>query len=237
MRKKYLNRPKAIIFDTDNTLYSYLPAHNAAFKQVTLKAVELLGVEEGDFMRAFDISRKEVKEQLGSTASSHSRLLYFQKTIENLGMGTKIFLTLDLEQTYWREFLAHARLFPEVKEFLVQLQKDNVKTANITDLTAQIQFRKMVYFGLDNLFDYVVTSEEAGSDKPSKEPFELALNKLNINAKDIWMVGDDPRSDMTGGKNFGMVTIQMNHSNARISEEADIVIKSFKSLYEIYSKL
>mgnify|MGYP003974225999 FL=1 len=237
MSKKNLSRPKAIIFDTDNTLYPYLPAHRAALKLVKLKAVELLGVDEESFMKAFNVSRKEVKDQLGSTASSHSRLLYFQKTIEHLEMGTKIFLTLDLEQTYWREFLANARLFPGVKDFLMQLQKDKVKTANITDLTAQIQFRKMVYFGLDNLFDYVVTSEEAGSDKPSREPFQLALNKLNIDAKDIWVVGDDPQSDISGGKKFGMVTMQMNHSKTRVSEDADVVFKSFQSLYEMYSNL
>jgi len=237
MSKKNLSRPKAIIFDTDNTLYPYLPAHRAALKLVKLKAVELLGVDEESFMKAFNVSRKEVKDQLGATASSHSRLLYFQKTIEHLGMGTKIFLTLDLEQTYWREFLANARLFPGVKDFLMQLQKDKVKTANITDLTAQIQFRKMVYFGLDNLFDYVVTSEEAGSDKPSREPFQLALNKLNIDAKDIWVVGDDPQSDISGGKKFGMVTMQINHSKTRVSEDADVVFKSFQSLYEMYSNL
>ena len=237
MSKKNLSRPKAIIFDTDNTLYPYLPAHRAALKLVKLKAVELLGVDEESFMKAFNVSRKEVKDQLGSTASSHSRLLYFQKTIEHLEMGTKIFLTLDLEQTYWREFLANARLFPGVKDFLMQLQKDKVKTANITDLTAQIQFRKMVYFGLDNLFDYVVTSEEAGSDKPSREPFQLALNKLNIDAKDIWVVGDDPQSDISGGKKFGMVTMQINHSKTRVSEDADVVFKSFQSLYEMYSNL
>lgn len=237
LNKKHLRKPKAIIFDTDNTLYSYLPAHRTAFKSVKLKAVELLGVGEGDFIKAFDISRKEVKEQLGSTASSHSRLLYFQKTIEHLGMGTKIFLTLDLEQTYWREFLANARLFPGVKDFLIQLQKDKIKTANITDLTAQIQFRKMVYFGLDNLFDYVVTSEEAGVDKPSKAPFELALNKLNIDAKDIWIIGDDSQSDISGGKRFGMTAMQINHSKVKVSKDADVVFKNFQSLHDVYSSL
>jgi len=82
-------------------------------------------------------------------------------------MGTRIFLALDLEQTYWREFLVNTRLFPGVREFLQQLKSIGIKTANITDLTAQIQFRKMVYFGLDEYFDYVVTSEEAGCDKPN----------------------------------------------------------------------
>ena len=40
---------------------------------------------------------------------------------------------------------------------------------------------ELVYFGLDEFFDYVVTSEEAGADKPDKRPFEVALEKLIIN--------------------------------------------------------
>ena len=63
--------------------------------------------------------------------------------------------------------------------------------ANITDLTAQIQFRKLIYFGLDELFDYVVTSEEAGMDKPHKSAFELAIKKLNCRPEKIIMIGDD----------------------------------------------
>ena len=41
-------------------------------------------------------------------------------------------------------------------------------------------FRKIIFFGLEQYFDYVVTSEEAGIDKPSKAPFELALKKLDL---------------------------------------------------------
>ena len=72
---------------------------------------------------------------------------------------------LDLEQTYWRTFLINCKLFSGVLDFVQLLKSKGIATANITDLTAQIQFRKLVYFGLDEYFDYVVTSEEAGKDK------------------------------------------------------------------------
>ena len=35
--------PKAIIFDTDNTLYPYAPAHEEATKNVELKIEKMLG--------------------------------------------------------------------------------------------------------------------------------------------------------------------------------------------------
>jgi len=226
--------PEAIIFDTDNTLYPYDPAHKAATESVVKKAINIFGVSESEFIQAFDSSRAEVKNRLGNTASSHSRLLYFQRTIEHLGMGTRILTTLDLEQTYWRAFLANAKLFPQIIEFLQFLKNKGIKTANITDLTAQIQFRKMVYFGLDEYFDYVVTSEESGCDKPDSKPFEIALNKLNIPVQKIWMIGDDYSSDMIGAKGLGMVGIQKKHKGVVVKKnEVDLIFSSYGELISL----
>ena len=163
-------------------------------------------------------SFNEAEKKLGNTASSHSRLLYFQKTIENLGLGTRIVLTLDLEQTYWRFFLVNLRLFPGIKDFICQLKSDGVITANITDLTAQIQFRKLVYLGLDEYFDYVVTSEEAGRDKPDKAPFDIILSKIGVDPSEVWMIGDNPVNDIEGAVRAGMIPVQKLHNGVIVSE-------------------
>jgi putative hydrolase of the HAD superfamily len=130
--------------------------------------------------------------------------------------------------------LANARLFPGVLDFLQQLKNKGIKTANITDLTAQIQFRKMVYFGLDEYFDYVVTSEEAGRDKPNIQPFEIALEKLDMPAQKIWMIGDNQGVDMVGADRVGMVKIQKTHfGNKELDELSvipDLIFKSFREL-------
>ena len=122
LTEKKINKPKAVIFDTDNTLYHYEVAHSAAIGAVLEKAENMLGINKKEFENAYAISRKDIKAQLGTTASSHSRLLYFQRTIEYLGLQTRILLTLDFEQTYWRTFLTNAQLFSHVKEFLLQLK-------------------------------------------------------------------------------------------------------------------
>ena len=223
-------KPQAIIFDTDNTLYPYKPAHKAATKAVEIKACDLLGISLEKFNKAFITARLEVKVQLNKTASSHSRLLYYQRTIEILGLNTQILMTLDLEQTYWRTFLANCRLFPEVKEFILDLKNEGVVTAIITDLTAQIQFRKIIYFGLDNYFDYVVTSEEAGADKPSKEPFEIVLKKLQISSENIWMIGDNANADIMGASQFNMLTLQKKHQGVSISKNATYVFENYIEL-------
>jgi len=226
-------KPKAVIFDTDNTLYPYDNAHSSAIAAVKKKAKNILGISQKEFEKAYEVARKEIKLQLGETASSHSRLLYFQKTIESLGLRTRILVTLDLEQTYWRTFLTNAQLFSHVKEFILLLKSNGIATANITDLTAQIQFRKMVYFGLDEHFDYVVTSEEAGHDKPDPRPFQIALDKLKIDAEEIWMIGDSASADMAGANLFGIKKIQKIHKNVDIGKgdaKPDIIFDEYESL-------
>lgn len=213
-----IKRPKAVVFDTDNTLYPYDAAHNAAMEAVRSKAMSLLNLTRREFDEAFDKARSDVKEKLQGTASSHSRLLYFQRTIEYLGLGTKILLTLDLEQAYWRTFLVNTRLFPGVKDFIYQLKSDGVITANVTDLTAQIQFRKMVYLGMDEYFDYVVTSEEAGRDKPHRAPFDITLSKIGVAPSEVWMIGDNPINDIKGAMMAGMTPFQKIHDSVAVSE-------------------
>ena len=136
-------------------------------------------------------------------------------------MVARILTKLNFEQTYWRTFLANAKLFSGVIEFLQLLKDKEIRTANITDLIAQIQFRKMVYFGLDEYFDYVVTSKEAGFDKPNIEPFKMALNKLEADAADVQMIGDNPEDDIYGAKsNFKMMTtLQKIHKGVKVGSK------------------
>lgn len=226
--------PGAVMLDTDNTLYPYAPAHAAAMVASKLKAAQLFGLGEPDFERAFDAARHDVKARLGATASSHSRLLYFQRMLEVIGLGSQVLLALDLEQTYWRTFLASTRLFDGLKEFLDQLRLFGVPTAVVTDLTAQIQFRKIVYFGLDHYFDFIVTSEEAGLDKPHPAPFELAVGKMRAEGKCVWMVGDHHRNDIDAARAaVGAITFQKLHDGVTVDAGCGKPDVAFESFFEL----
>ncbi|TKW74701.1 MAG: hypothetical protein DI543_23960, partial [Bradyrhizobium icense] len=65
-------------------------------------------------------------------------------------------IALDLEQTYWRTLMTSARLFHGAEDLLIELRAAGLPLALVTDLTAQIQFRKLVYFGIDRYFDTIV---------------------------------------------------------------------------------
>jgi len=216
--KERFNRlPNAILFDTDNTLYPYDPAHTKAQEAVRDKVVKTFSITPEDFDTAFKEARMQVKKRLIGTASSHSRLLYLQRMLEIMGLGSQVLLALDFEQTYWRTFLSNAILFDGVKELLDDLRLLGIPTVIVTDLTAQIQFRKVVYFGLDHYFDYIVTSEEAGFDKPHEAPFQIALEKIRPTGDTIWMVGDNPVNDIRGGREkINAITLQKIHAGTPV---------------------
>ena len=235
-KDNFTSLPDAILFDTDNTLYDYQPAHNAAMEAVSIKVTHTLSIPHKDFEFAFSEARNQIKGLLGETASSHNRLLYFQRMLEIMGLGSQVLLALDFEQTYWRTFLNKAVLFENVKELLEDIRLLSIPTAIVTDLTAQIQFRKIVYFGLDHYFDYIITSEEVGYDKPNEAPFKIAIDKMKPKGSTIWMVGDNPLNDIKGAKNsVGAVTIQKIHLGVELGKDdclPDAYFNEFSELKE-----
>lgn len=225
---RFTRLPDAILFDTDNTLYAYEPAHAAALKAVRDKVITTLSISAEDFDKAYHEARHQIRNRLTHAAASHSRLLYLQRMLEIMGLGSQVLLALDFEQTYWRTFLSNAILFDDVKELLDDIRLLGIPTAIVTDLTAQIQFRKVVYFGLDHYFDYIVTSEEAGFDKPHEAPFLIAVEKMRPKGRCIWMIGDNPVNDIRGAREkIDAVTLQKIHAGVELGTDTNVPDASF----------
>lgn len=232
--ERFTRLPDAILFDTDNTLYPYSPAHAAAQSAVREKVTKTFSISHADFDKAFNEARGQVKLSLKNTASSHSRLLYLQRMLEVMGLGSQVLLALDFEQTYWRTFLSNAVLFDGVREVLDEIRLLGIPSAIVTDLTAQIQFRKVVYFGLDHHFDYIVTSEEAGFDKPHEAPFQIALQKMRPQGKCIWMIGDNPVNDIRGAREkINAVTLQKVHFGVEIGTGINTPDATFSDFFKL----
>lgn len=233
--------PGAVIFDTDNTLYAYEPAHTAAQTAVCKKVMKLYGISKNQFQTLYADARFQIKQQLPGTAASHSRLLYFQRLLENMGLRAQLLQALDLEQTYWRTFLANAEIFEGVTDLLDELRLKSIPTAIVTDLTAQVQFRKIIYFGLDYYFDHVVTSEEAGYDKPSPAPFELVMTKIGEIKGRTWMIGDNPRCDIKGARDtINAITLQKVHKGVELMKgefAPDFSFNDFKQVHRLIENL
>jgi len=183
--------PTLVVFDLDDTLYEYTPCDRAGRRALFSFANEELGVKSPAFEEAYSVARSNVKARLGDAASSHSRLLYCHEALELIGLRSEPHIALVMEQEYWRNYLLAMTLRPGVVDLLQTLRYNSVATAVVTDLTAQIQFRKLHHLDLSKSIDHVVCSEETRGEKRSLEPFRLLFSRTApALAQDVWFVGD-----------------------------------------------
>ena len=183
------NRPELAIFDLDNTLYDYEIANASGQAALNSFLSQHLGRTEIEISHLLEESRLRVKNRLGSTASSHSRLLYIRDLLVQLNIHTNAAFALECEQVFWREYLKKTQLFPGVEELFSILRLAKTRLVLVTDLSSQIQLRKLAWLGLDKTFEVIVTSEEAGGDKSTGLP-EAFLRELVTPVDETWSVGD-----------------------------------------------
>lgn len=186
-----ITRPTLVVFDLDDTLYSYEGCNLAGNKALFALGASETGVSSQHFETVFSKAREKVKTRLGKTGSSHSRLLYIHEALSKLGFSNQPSLALSLEQEFWREYLLAMTLRPGAEDLLLSLRFNHIPIALVTDLTLQIQLRKLVFLKLESFFDVVVASEESSGDKSSLAPFEvLAERSQKVWLENVWFVGD-----------------------------------------------
>jgi FMN phosphatase YigB (HAD superfamily) len=116
-------------------------------------------------------------------------LLYIRDLLVQLEIYTNAAFALECEQVFWREYLNKTQLFPGVEELFSILRLAKTRLVLVTDLSSQIQLRKLAWLGLDKTFEVIVTSEEAGGDKNTGLP-EAFLRELISPINETWSVGD-----------------------------------------------
>ncbi len=137
-------------------------------------------------------------------------MLYLQKAIEELAGKTNPELTLAAERVFWDAYLARMILFPGVLQFLKRAKAQKKVIAIVTDMTAQIQLKKVVQLGIVHLVDFLITSEEAGRDKPDPAALQLALKKTRLSAHETVMVGEDEAHDIAAARAAAVAPIAIH---------------------------
>lgn len=185
------SRPNIVVLDFDNTLYDYSQCHQPAQNKLELFLVETFGRPINEVTAALDVSKHNVKARLGSVAASHSRLLYVEQLCHDLKLGFQPEACLTAERMYWSTFLSFIKLRDGAEEFLLRLRQLNIKSVVVTDLTSDIQMRKVLKLRIPHLFDGFFTSEFLGEDKRATGLVShLPLILGDLEPEVVWFVGD-----------------------------------------------
>lgn len=208
-----MSRLKAGIFDLDDTLYAYAPLHPGALRAARAACQACTGCQAAAFDDAFARARALTKERLGNVAAAHNRALYFQATLELLG-HRRITDALALYDAYWAYILDNMRLREGVLPLFRYMRGQGMRVAICSDLTAHTQLRKLQRLALSEEIDLLVTSEEAGREKPDAAMFDLCLAKLGLDAEACFFVGDSYAKDIAGALAAGMTPVYFSEEEA-----------------------
>ncbi len=222
---------KAVLFDLDNTLYDFSSAHKLGLRAMAEYGESRFDIPARRFIQSLQLSDWQLKKEQTNFAACHNRVIICQRMLEMLGLPSLV-TPLELYETYWSTVLHTIKPYSGVVELLGRLQNQHIRTGICTDMTAHIQHRKIAALGLADRLDTMVTSEEAGVEKPNPKIFLDCLAKLNVKPDETVFIGDSFERDVCGAHAAGLIPFWLNTEGAP-APKANFPYKELRSLSDM----
>lgn len=219
---------RAIFFDLDGTLLD----NSEVVIEAYYSGMQRLGYKPKD--------REYIRSLLGKSTFDIGK---------DLGLKDKDLSAID---TFFWDFFGNSandpnyipNVYSGVRELLNFLKEHNIPTAIVTSNKAEFAKILIKKVNLDNYITVYIGSEDVIKKKPSAEPLQVALKKINISkigSKDnsIWFIGDTP-SDVLSAINAGLISVAVPEKgklNLLRQSEPDFIFDSMKDCYKHILKL
>jgi FMN phosphatase YigB (HAD superfamily) len=214
---------KGIIIDLDNTLYNYDICHKEGLKQ----CFSYLNLDNKLLENKYNKIYKSHKYETINTASSHNKNIYIKQLFENLNINFSLYD--DCVNIYWSNFYKEMKLNNGVNDFLKYNKMKNIKLGILTNYETEFQIKKLKILNILDYIDVIVTSEEVGIEKPSKQMFLTILDKMNLTKDEVIMVGDSFEQDIKGALNMNIFSYWFHKNNNNYDNY--IEFNDFNKLY------
>ncbi len=185
---------KALVLDLDDTLYAEIDFLYSAYRHIAFR----LAPEQSEalFNRLVELYHR------GENA--------FQYLVKRYDVDLATLLD------WYRFHIPQIRLFPHVKEQLNRLKTD-YRFALITDGRSVTQRNKVKALRLEPLLDFMVISEEVGSEKPSINNYRMVQDALQC--ENYIYIGDNPKKDFVTPNKLGWKTICLRDRGTNIHKQ------------------
>lgn len=197
---------KAVLFDLDDTLYAYAPCNSQGLRAAYNLLAHEFDMPFEQFLAVHEEVRQDLAKHLKQQAARHNRILFFKRILERQIGRADPKLVVQLYQCYWTAFIQHMKPNGNANQVLAALS-NFYQMALVSNHTTIPQLKKVHRLGFNQFFPIVITSEEAGVEKPDSRIFEMALQQLKVSAKEAVFVGDSPDGDIAGAQAVGLTTI------------------------------
>jgi putative hydrolase of the HAD superfamily len=222
---------KAVVFDVDNTLVDFMK-----FKDASIDSAIHAMIDAG-----LDLTVAQARAKIDE--------IYRRKGIEY----QQVFDDFLSETLGWIDYrilangiIAYRRAregvlvsYPHVNMALLKLARMGLKLAVVSDAPRLQAWMRLAQLGVDGFFDVVVTFDDTGKRKPAPEPFQRALELLEVEPPEAIMVGDWAERDMVGAKEIGMHTVFARYGDTfgTVNSRADFEINDALELIPVIERL
>ena len=224
-----------IFFDLDHTLWDYETNSKETLAELfSAYSLAEKGVSDFEsFLREFKRVNAElwVLYDAGKIGSEVIRAERF-KQILSVFHAFEEKLCAELSHEYLYTCPKKGNLMPNAISTLEYLS-GKYRMSIITNGFEEIQNMKLTAGGLHKYFDHIVTSQQAGFKKPSREIFDYTLARNSAACHQAVMVGDNLVTDIGGARQASIDSIFFNHEQIRHESEIHVEIHNLNELCEL----
>jgi putative hydrolase of the HAD superfamily len=219
---------RGLLFDLDETLYNEFDYVLSGFHAVAAKVADQWGlnVESSYSFMVRDV----LKNGRGQVFDRLAQRFNIPATKDDMA---------ELVQAY-RTHQPALSLYEDAAYFLSWIgeQGKDACLGLITDGLPSIQKQKVRGLDLEQRFNAIVYCWEIHAPKPDPRGYTTALEKMNVSAQQVVMIGDRVDHDMVPAKALGMKTIRIKRGRyASVESDPQVIDYEFEKLTDIPKKL
>jgi HAD superfamily hydrolase (TIGR01509 family) len=212
-----------VLFDWDGTLVDSKAAIQASYREAT---TEVLGRPYPSTEEEWVIVRPmRAQESFGMMSDDPAVV---ERLIERYGVA------------YRKNSEALGQAFPGTREVLEGLRARGLKTGVVTSKARSRMESDARSFGLEGLFDVLVTGDESAERKPHPGPIIDALQILGIEGSEVVYVGDGPQ-DVLAARGAGTLAVSCSYGlhgpEECLAENPDHMIHDIRELTSVVDLL
>ena len=205
--------PPVLLFDLDDTILAFSAPVDASWQRACAEylaqrdsGLATQALRDAIDRAAHDFWSDAARAEAGRMDFEKSRREVVAASFDALGVEDALG-ACALADRYGELRERDIEPFPGAIETLGELRSRGVRLGLVTNGAAPAQRAKIDRFALAPLFDAILVEGEWGEGKPARSIFDAALDRLDAQPEDAWMVGDNLLADIHGAAQVGICTV------------------------------
>ena len=236
-----LHQKENLFFDLDHTLWDYDTSARQTLEELynryDIASKSEASVEQ--LVASFFVVNEDLwdKYNKGQISKYYLRTERFKLVFDGIELSRKIFSEKEIEH-FGTDYLYECPNKPNLISGAIELLEKlsgQFRMHIITNGFNEVQGTKIRTSGLQPYFEHIITSERAGSKKPSSSIFQFAIDLTDSSVNSSLMIGDNLHTDMKGARDFGMDQVFFNPENKHHNDQVTFEIQRLEQLLDLLS--